>query len=200
MNTGQKIVIVDSSTIIRDGLNSILKRLPGFQLSVVEIPDTDTLLESIIIHKPDILIANPQLLIQHSLQNLREKCDNSDLKVIALLSNLYPTELLQTFDEQISIYDDIDTIKNKLKKLFSTENEESTETTEEQQSLSAREKEIVVCVVKGMTNREIADTLFLSAHTVITHRRNIARKLQIHSTSGLTIYAIMNKLVDLKDI
>lgn len=200
MNTGQKIVIVDSSMIIRDGLNSILKRLPGFQLSVVEIPDTDTLLESIIIHKPDILIANPQLLIQHSLQNLREKCDNSDLKVVALLSNLYPSELLQTFDEQISIYDDIDTIKNKLKKLFSTENEESTETTEEQQSLSAREKEIVVCVVKGMTNREIADTLFLSAHTVITHRRNIARKLQIHSTSGLTIYAIMNKLVDLKDI
>ena len=200
MNTGQKIVIVDSSMIIRDGLNSILKRLPGFQLSVVEIPDTDTLLESIIIHKPDILIANPQLLIQHSLQNFREKCDNSDLKVVALLSNLYPSELLQNFDEKISIYDDIDTIKNKLKKLFSTENEESTETTEEQQSLSAREKEIVVCVVKGMTNREIADTLFLSAHTVITHRRNIARKLQIHSTSGLTIYAIMNKLVDLKDI
>ena len=76
----------------------------------------------------------------------------------------------------------------------------STNWDDEQQSLSSREKEIVVCVVKGMTNREIADRLFLSTHTVITHRRNIARKLQIHSASGLTIYAIVNKLVELGDI
>ena len=66
--------------------------------------------------------------------------------------------------------------------------------------MSQREKEIVVCVVKGMTNREIADQLYLSTHTVVTHRRNIARKLQIHSASGLTIYAIVNKLVELSDI
>ena len=66
--------------------------------------------------------------------------------------------------------------------------------------LSAREKEIIVCVVKGMTNKQIADALCISAHTVITHRRNIAAKLQIHSAAGLTIYAIVNKLVDLSDI
>ncbi|WP_308586608.1 LuxR C-terminal-related transcriptional regulator, partial [uncultured Porphyromonas sp.] len=51
-----------------------------------------------------------------------------------------------------------------------------------------------------MTNKEIAEELFLSTHTVITHRRNIAKKLQIHSPSGLTIYAIMNKLVNLDEI
>jgi DNA-binding NarL/FixJ family response regulator len=55
-------------------------------------------------------------------------------------------------------------------------------------------------VVKGQTNREIAQSLFLSTHTVITHRRNIARKLGIHSTAGLTIYAIVNKLIELDDI
>ena len=49
-----------------------------------------------------------------------------------------------------------------------------------------------------MTNREIADRLYLSTHTVITHRRNIARKLQVHSASGLTVYAIVNKLIELK--
>ena len=69
-----------------------------------------------------------------------------------------------------------------------------------QEVLSSREKEIVTCVVKGMTNKEIADALFLSTHTVITHRRNIARKLQIHSPAGLTIYAIVNKLVEIQDI
>lgn len=68
------------------------------------------------------------------------------------------------------------------------------------EALSAREREIVVCVVKGMTNKQIADALCISAHTVITHRRNIASKLQIHSAAGLTIYAIVNKLVELSEI
>ncbi len=72
--------------------------------------------------------------------------------------------------------------------------------TDEKQELSDREKEILVCVVKGMTNKAIADALFLSVNTVITHRRNISSKLQIHSTAGLTIYAILNKLVELSDL
>lgn len=71
---------------------------------------------------------------------------------------------------------------------------------QKQETLSAREKEIIVGVVKGMTNKQIADTLCLSTHTVITHRRNIAAKLQIHSAAGLTIYAIVNKLVELSEI
>lgn len=66
--------------------------------------------------------------------------------------------------------------------------------------LSDREKEIVSYVAKGLTNKEIADALCLSVHTVTTHRRNIATKLQIHTPSGLTIYAIVNKLVLLQDI
>lgn len=69
---------------------------------------------------------------------------------------------------------------------------------EEEQILTPREKEVVIAVVKGMTNKEIADELCLSTHT--THRRNIARKLDIHSLSGLTIYAIMNKLIELDEI
>ena len=71
---------------------------------------------------------------------------------------------------------------------------------EERGALSSREREIVVCVVKGLTNKEIADELCISTHTVITHRRNIAAKLQIHSAAGLTIYAIVNKLVDLAEL
>lgn len=77
---------------------------------------------------------------------------------------------------------------------------ETSDKSNEQEILSAREKEIIACVVKGMTNKETAESLFLSVHTVITHRRNIARKLQIHSPAGLTIYAIVNKLVELSDI
>lgn len=63
-------------------------------------------------------------------------------------------------------------------------------------ALSEREKDIIVCLVQGMSNKEIAEQLFISVNTVITHRRNIAKKLQIRSVAGLTIYAISNGLID----
>jgi len=66
--------------------------------------------------------------------------------------------------------------------------------------LSDREKEVIVSLVQGMSNKEIADHLCISVNTVITHRRNIARKLQIHSPAGLTIYAIVNNLVDISSV
>lgn len=71
---------------------------------------------------------------------------------------------------------------------------------EEASDLSQREKEIITCVVKGMSNKEIAEHLYISIHTVITHRKNIARKLQIHSPTLLTVYAIVNKLVDISEV
>ena len=67
-------------------------------------------------------------------------------------------------------------------------------------ALSDREKDVIVSLVQGMANKEIADHLCISINTVITHRRNIARKLQIHSPAGLTIYAIINGLVDISSV
>lgn len=68
------------------------------------------------------------------------------------------------------------------------------------ETLSEREKEIIVSLVQGMSNKEIAEHLFISVNTVMTHRRNIARKLQIHSPAGLTIYAIVNNLIDISNL
>ncbi|SEN35440.1 regulator of cell morphogenesis and NO signaling [Prevotella sp. ne3005] len=67
-------------------------------------------------------------------------------------------------------------------------------------ALSDREKDVIISLVQGMSNKEIADHLCISINTVITHRRNIARKLQIHSPAGLTIYAIVNRLVDISSV
>ena len=66
--------------------------------------------------------------------------------------------------------------------------------------ISDKEREIMEAVASGLSNKEIADVLCISMHTVISHRKNIARKLNIHSTAGLTIYAIVNKLVDLNTL
>lgn len=67
-------------------------------------------------------------------------------------------------------------------------------------ALSTREQEVIIALVQGMSNKEIATHLNISTNTVITHRRNIARKLQIHSPAGLTIYAIVNGLVDINAV
>lgn len=72
--------------------------------------------------------------------------------------------------------------------------------TDNSDALSDREKDVIIGVVQGMLNKEIADHLCISVNTVITHRRNIARKLQIHSPAGLTIYAIVNGLVDISSV
>lgn len=74
------------------------------------------------------------------------------------------------------------------------------ESNSETEDLSEREKEIVCNVAKGFSNKEIADKLFISIHTVITHRRNISRKLSIHSSAGLTVYAILNKLISIEEL
>lgn len=71
---------------------------------------------------------------------------------------------------------------------------------ERQTELSEREREIVGFVAKGLSNKEIASRLYISVHTVTTHRRNIVAKLQIHSTAGLTIFAIVNKLIPASEI
>lgn len=74
------------------------------------------------------------------------------------------------------------------------------QTPKSNEALSDRERDVIVSLVQGMTNKEIADHLCISINTVITHRRNIAKKLQIHSAAGLTIYAIVNNLVDISTV
>ncbi|MDE6633407.1 MAG: LuxR C-terminal-related transcriptional regulator, partial [Muribaculaceae bacterium] len=68
------------------------------------------------------------------------------------------------------------------------------------ESMTEREKDILRCVACGMQNKEIAEKLFISINTVTTYRRNISAKLNIHSAAGLTVFAILHRLVDINDI
>ena len=192
-----KIAIAEPSVILRSGLAAALKRIQGIHIQVFEISSIDLLANYIRLHKPGVLILNPAYWGIVDLHKLKEESGNKELKCFAFLSCLTDENILKQYDERISIYDSVDQLKDKLNKLFETPIEETTDDTE---ILSQREKEILTCVVKGQTNKEIAQSLFLSTHTVITHRRNIVRKLEIHSTAGLTIYAIVNKLVEIDEI
>lgn len=197
MSSPIKIAVAEPSLIIRNGMLSVLKRLSGLNIQIVEIPDVSKLDMILRMQHPDILIINPMLLGVFSLQQIKGDVEFRKLKCVALQISLTDREAMKDYDQTISVYDTAEQIKEKIQHLQAELSEGDEEPTEQ---LSTREKEIIVCVVKGMTNKQVADQLCLSIHTVITHRRNIAAKLQIHSSAGLTIYAIVNKLVELNEI
>ena len=198
-STSLKIVVAETSVIIRSGLTAVLKRLPNLNVHPVEVSSPDALQNYLQLHTPDVVIVNPTFGGWFNLKDFKaEHGRQENIKYVAMVCSVIDTNALKEYDAHFAIYDDTDVIAERLEQLL--KNEEEATGDNEQEALSQREKEIITCVVKGMTNKAIADKLFLSIHTVITHRRNITRKLQIHSSAGLTIYAIVNKLVELQDI
>lgn len=195
MNKKVHIALAESSVIIRSGLIHVLKQIGELDIYISEISDISQLEFLLCRYKSDVLIINPSLTGHNTVREMKQTAELSRIRYVALLSSLTEPSVLESFDEVLSVYDSVQEIKMKIIKLCDAE-----KMTENRQELSAREKEIIVEVVKGLTNKQIAEELYLSAHTVITHRRNIANKLQIHSPAGLTIYAILNKLVRLEDI
>lgn len=192
-----EIAIAETSVIIRSGITVALKRITGFRIQPFEITSNESLNSYLRIHNPDVLIINPSFWGYYDISKLKSETQHPSLKCLALLHSAVDENLLKGYDDTISIYDNVEQLNEKIKKLVSSP---SSENSDESSTLSTREKEIITCVVKGLTNKEIAEELFLSSHTVISHRRNIARKLEIHSTAGLTIYAIVNKLVEIDEI
>lgn len=189
------IAVAESSVIVRSGLVSVLKRLPDMEVEVVEVTSKDGIRHCMEMHTPQILIVNPQLEGWFEVDAFRQ-CYKQDVKLVSLLCSMVDSSQLKGYDERVTLFDDMASLEKKITELLNIADEEEPD----QDALSQREKEIVGCIVRGMTNKEIAEKLFISVHTVMTHRKNITRKLQIHSAAGLTIYAIVNKLVELSEV
>ena len=191
-----RIAIAELSPVISSGFSHCLRTLPALSIDVSEIKSSKELLNYVRRESADILLVSPHFGGVFDPTPIREESKNDSIKIVAIETGKLNRQTASLFDDTLSVTDDIDTIVSKIKKLKS----DKTEINEAKEPLSSREKEIISLVVKGLTNQEIADRLFLSIHTVITHRRNIAKKLEIHSATGLTIYAIVNKIVDISDI
>lgn len=191
-----KILIAETAPIILSGLVHCIRTLKEIRVSVIEVDSRNSLFETVSGENIDLLIVNPTFGGLLHPDDIRKSSLNPDIKIFAIEISKLSRATLSLYDDHLHVTDDINEIKNKIITAISIENIDN----EEKENLSAREKEIISNVVKGFTNQEIADKLFLSIHTVMTHRRNIAKKLQIHSATGLTIYAIVNKIVDLSEI
>ena len=124
--------------------------------------------------------------------------DLKNLVMVHLPANADQQEAFKVLSGITSLESDIH--KHILLEETALEGRNNNEPQEGDDTLSPREKEILVCVAKGMLNKEIADANNISIHTVITHRKNITRKTGIKTVAGLTVYALLNNLIDINSI
>ena len=146
----------------------------------------------------DLIVVDPVIFDCASRVTGRSRiAENSDAAVVALQTVQMEDEVWRQYDDTINIYDDPPVIIKKLRSVLSSRQDSPKS---ESHELSAREKEILVCVAKGMLNKEIADLFSISIYTVISHRKNITRKTGIKTVAGLTVYALLNNLIDANSI
>lgn len=196
LNSKIVIAVAETSYIIRKGLVYALSQLPMIS-KVIELREMEDIRYQLSILNPDAVIINPMLLGHSGRQDAKQQLGLSKSTVVmALVYNLIDEQFYLSYDAILKINDSELKIKEVIEKCFFKEQDKNANMEE----LSDREREILISVVKGMSNKEIADHHNISIHTAITHRRNIIRKLKIHSISGLTIYAIINKLIDISEI
>jgi DNA-binding NarL/FixJ family response regulator len=191
------ILLIEPSFLIREGLKTLLSNQgQPYRIEEFDAPvdDLEKLVNRI---NPDLVLLNPKLVIRLiSLPRFNENI--FEPFYIGLIESDTPAHIQSKFDQTLNL----DAEKPELNKIMekSLKQLRNGYSDTENTSLSEREISILKLVALGNTNNEIADKLFISAHTVMTHRKNITRKLGIKTVSGLTVYAILNQLIKLEEV
>ena len=197
MKSDNKIIIVEPSPMVSAGLAQYFDDTR--QLSVVsQLDSVDRLEEKLAAYNPEILIINPLLTAYGDGSLTKLLRDYPGMVTVALVTSYVDKNILKQFKDVIEMNDNKQKVVSKIFSLLSDTS--FTQEKNENVELSNREIDVLVALAKGMTNKEISDKLFISVHTVITHRKNIIRKTGIKSVSGLTVYALLNNLVDESEI
>jgi DNA-binding CsgD family transcriptional regulator len=192
-------IVISDSYLIRKGVLSVLNRIQGVRV-LKEFGSDDSFVSYLGNHPVDFIligqtefdrnehlfISNPGLLDKTIL--LEGPPQN---KRTIIRSGPEPSS-------SILLADDKETILRKIRKLLNQQEDRGPDAPS--MELSPREQTIVKLISMGLTNRQIAEKLFLSTHTVMTHRKNINSKLGIKSVSGLIIYAIVNNIITLEEV
>lgn len=194
MNSNQNIsvVVISQSDLVLSGLFEILK---GSLAS-----------EVILLHRSDELIDYPAMngsILILATSEEQEKSRTLIRQILTSAQNIHFISLHLHSDsvysnQTINLFDAPTLICYKVNEILNSFLSDQNKDTDAE--LTRREIEVLQLLTKGYSNKEIADHLFVSTHTVISHRKNISEKTGIKSASGLTMYAILKKIIDVSDI
>ena len=189
-----RILVAEPSYLVRKGLSTILNELKAVT-QIEEVQSIDELQQALQSLMPHILVINTTISSLPEADTIIKKCI-PELRVISIYNSPIPDS---ANEQTLSVFDSKSVLINKLRNQVKGA-QQSVEQQETSEDLSEREKDVLKKVALGKTNKEVANELFISTHTVISHRKNITRKLGIKTVSGLTVYAILNQLISLEDI
>lgn len=191
----RKILILEPSVLIAEGLRHVIDNLAGYDVCGIIRNQEGDIWAKIDDFNADLVIADPSVFDNRDRAGARDMIKGiANAPVMALISAAADAAYASTYDGTIYLSDTSDDIEQKISTVMKAAPAEQRGEGEE---LSSREKEILVCVAKGMLNKEIADHFNISIYTVITHRKNITRKTGIKTVAGLTVYALLNNLIDM---
>lgn len=187
-----KIILLCPYPVVTAGVLSLLEGSPRFVCA-----DTATTVEQAVHllrhHRAPLLLADPALLLS-SDEELP-----SGTTAVALVTHYVEHDSLAHFAGVVELGFDARRLHEVLEQAVQ-QSAPSTAPRTTDYELSQREKEVLVLLAQGMQNKEIADHLFISVHTVMSHRKNIIAKTGIRSVAGLTVFAMVNKLIDENDL
>lgn len=189
------LLIALSDRRTQETLADLIGQEKGAEVTVHTLRDPFTLLQTVKSLRPDIVLVSCNVCSPPMIETVRTIADLPKARFILYCETITDELLAERCEGHLSAEESDKEVIDLITSLLTADERE-----EVPGELTPRERDIIIGVVKGMTNKEIADELFISPNTVTTHRRNIVKKLDIHSASGLTVYAIMNKLVSLQDI
>lgn len=190
-----RVIICEASEIIANGLAEVIDSMAQFDV-VARIESPEHLNEKITSSDANLAIINPLLLGYQNKEFINQLGKEfPNLAIIALETSYLDHSILSPYSGVIEITDTRSKIISKMNEFTQSE-----VTKKDDVELSKREIDVLVAVAKGMMNKEIADLMNISIHTVISHRKNITRKTGIKSVSGLTVYALLNNLIDESDL
>ena len=198
MKNSKKIMIVEHSSLIINGLLSFFEDSSNINV-VAKLENIEHIESKISSLSPDILIINP-IVLSLSERNILKQLAHlfPQMIFVAIHSSYIEQNVLRQFKEVIELNDNKQTVLSKIYNLFNDNNNAIVQN--ENFELSNRETDVLIAVAKGMSNKEISDRLNISIHTVMTHRKNIIKKTGIRSVSGLTVYALLNNLIEENEV
>lgn len=194
----KKTLLVIPSMIVARGIESILAEAGEFRVSGMISDLSPANVNRLKGTDADIIVVDPSVFDAGFRANARSVlAEYADVPVAAIESAVMDEDSLRQYDAVINMFDSPSAIIKKLRGAAASVQDESKD---EGSELSTREKEILVGVATGMLNKEIADKYNISVYTVITHRKNIVKKTGIKTVAGLTVYALLNNLIDINSI